>query len=104
MRPHRITRRGRILQRSYRSQLDFWPETVSHAERKQRLYTSVDADRPRKFASPITRGRKGLVEPPGIAPGSSPLIARAFISIVRTSPYAANIGASDCRLKNGRAL
>jgi hypothetical protein len=25
-----------------------------------------------------------LVEPPGIAPGSSPLIARAFISIVRT--------------------
>ena len=26
------------------------------------------------------------MEPPGIAPGSSPLIARAFISIVRTKP------------------
>jgi len=39
----------------------------------------------------ITRER--LVEPPGIAPGSSPLITRAFISIVRASPNPPNIGA-----------
>jgi len=39
------------------------------------------------------------VEPPGIAPGSSPLIARAFISIVRTSPDEADIGVSGRRLK-----
>ena len=30
--------------------------------------------------------REGLVEPPGIAPGSSPLITCAFISIVRANP------------------
>jgi hypothetical protein len=34
-----------------------------------------------------------LVEPPGIAPGSSPFIARAFISIVRPSPNRSYIGA-----------
>ena len=41
-----------------------------------------------------------MVEPPGIAPGSSPLIARAFISIVRTSPNPPNIGARACGMKN----
>ena len=39
----------------------------------------------------ITR-KKELVEPPGIAPGSSPLITCAFISIVRASPNPPNIG------------
>ena len=32
------------------------------------------------------------MEPPGIAPGSSPLITSAFISIDRASPDRANIG------------
>ena len=41
-----------------------------------------------------------MVEPPGIAPGSSPLIARAFISIVRTSPHLPNIGPKGRQLKN----
>jgi hypothetical protein len=36
---------------------------------------------------------KVMVEPPGIAPGSNPLIARAFISIVGASPDGGNIGA-----------
>jgi hypothetical protein len=36
---------------------------------------------------------KVMVEPPGIAPGSNPLIARAFISIVRPKPDLGNIGA-----------
>ena len=46
---------------------------------------------------------KGMVEPPGIAPGSSPLIARAFISIVRTDPDPPYIGEMGCRLKNNGA-
>jgi hypothetical protein len=33
------------------------------------------------------------VEPPGIAPGSSPLITCAFIPIVRANPNGLNIGA-----------
>ncbi len=43
-----------------------------------------------------------MVEPPGIAPGSGPLISRAFISIVRANPNRINIGASEGREK-GRA-
>ena len=39
-------------------------------------------------------GRGRLVEPPGIAPGSSPLISCAFISIVGANPDIANIGAA----------
>ena len=35
---------------------------------------------------------KDLVEPPGIAPGSSPLITCAFIPIVRPKPDKLNIG------------
>ena len=38
----------------------------------------------------ITRRR--LVEPPGIAPGSGPLITGAFIAIVRANPDRTNIG------------
>ena len=34
-----------------------------------------------------------LVEPPGIAPGSGPLIAGAFIAIVGANPDRTNIGA-----------
>jgi hypothetical protein len=33
-----------------------------------------------------------LVEPPGTAPGSSPLITQPFIVIVRANPNPANIG------------
>jgi hypothetical protein len=40
---------------------------------------------------------KVMVEPPGIAPGSSLLIARAFISIVRPRPDGMNIGAKGWR-------
>ena len=49
----------------------------------------------------ITRRR--LVEPPGIAPGSSPFITRSFMSIVRASPDRTNIGMIDGRGKD-RAL
>ena len=42
-----------------------------------------------------------LVEPPGIAPGSSPLITCAFISIVGASPDPANIGRRRWEKKNG---
>ena len=33
-----------------------------------------------------------MVEPPGIAPGSGPLITGAFIAIVRANPDRPNIG------------
>ena len=33
-----------------------------------------------------------MVEPPGIAPGSGPLITGAFIAIVRPKPDEGNIG------------
>jgi hypothetical protein len=49
---------------------------------------------------PMTSGdnpSKVLVEPPGIAPGSSPLIARAFMSIVGASPDRINIGSKGYR-------
>jgi hypothetical protein len=42
---------------------------------------------------------KVMVEPPGIAPGSNPLIARAFISIVRPKPDPGNIGAKGYRFQ-----
>ena len=35
-----------------------------------------------------------MVEPPGIAPGSGPLITGAFIAIVRANPNKFNIGVS----------
>src|SRR5512139_1737663 len=76
--PHYAARRTSSAKLSFAFSLR--PGTVGQAGRKQRLYTSVDADRPRTFPA-ITRG-KILVEPPGIAPGSSPLISRAFIPIV----------------------
>ncbi len=44
-------------------------------------------------ASADNAGRK-LVEPPGIAPGSGPLITGAFIAIVRPKPDEGNIGAA----------
>jgi len=34
-----------------------------------------------------------VVEPPGIAPGSGPLITSTFIAIVRANPDRGNIGA-----------
>ena len=43
-------------------------------------------------ASADNAGKK-LVEPPGIAPGSGPLITSAFIAIVRANPDTPNIGA-----------
>ena len=41
-----------------------------------------------------------LVEPPGIAPGSSPLMTCAFISIVGPKPDTPNIGPAHQELKN----
>ncbi len=89
---HRITRRDGLLERSYRSQLENEPIAEAHTERKQPLYTSVDADRPSGFL-PFSRGGKVMVEPPGIAPGSGPLITSAFISIVGPKPDTCHIGA-----------
>ena len=43
--------------------------------------------------------REEMVEPPGIAPGSGPLIMRAFISIVGPKPDTGNIGLVDVNLK-----
>jgi len=82
--PNRITRRGGLLQRSYRSQLDNGPIRWARTSESNPLYTSVDASRPHA-ASADNAGRK-LVEPPGIAPGSGPLITSAFIAIVRPKP------------------
>ena len=50
--------------------------------------------RPHARATP-----RGLVEPPGTAPGSEPLITGAFIAIVRVAPNRPNIGARPARLK-----
>ena len=40
-----------------------------------------------------------MVEPPGIAPGSGPLITSAFIAIVRANPDRTNIGVSRLSAK-----
>lgn len=88
--PNRITRRERLLQRSYRSQLENGPIRWARTSESNPLYTSVDASRPHA-ASADNAGRK-LVEPPGIAPGSGPLITSAFIAIVRPKPDKPNIG------------
>ena len=40
-----------------------------------------------------------MVEPPGIAPGSGPLITSAFIAIVRANPNKSNIGTISAREK-----
>lgn len=40
-----------------------------------------------------------MVEPPGTAPGSDPLITCAFMSIVRANPDAWNIGAARAACK-----
>ena len=86
-----------------RGQADFFSEVIIRSYNKGRsrsptpgeslhLYTSVDADRPR--ASTVDNPAEVLVEPPGIAPGSGPLITRAFIPIVRLAPSGQNIGLS----------
>ena len=65
------------------------PIMEAHTKRKPRLYTSVDADRP--HAPAAIPAVKVMVEPPGIAPGSSPFIARAFIPIVPPSRDSSNM-------------
>lgn len=40
-----------------------------------------------------------MVEPPGTAPGSDPLITCAFMSIVRANPDAWNIGVAQAACK-----
>ena len=45
-------------------------------------------------AAPADNAVRDLVEPPGIAPGSGPLITSAFIAIVRANPNKFNIGVS----------
>ena len=50
----------------------------------------------------ITRRR--LVEPPGIAPGSSPFITRSFMPIVRANPDTANIGMNDVGGKDAATI
>ena len=52
--------------------------------------------------TPADNAGEVLVEPPGIAPGSSPLIARAFIPIDRTNPNRPNIGPRGREGKDGR--
>ena len=47
----------------------------------------------------MTRNAGCLVESPGTAPGSDPLITCAFITIVRVAPDKTNIGADARRLK-----
>lgn len=88
--PNRITRRERLLQRSYRSQLENGPIRWARTSESNPLYTSVDASRPHD-ASADNAGKR-MVEPPGIAPGSGPLITSAFIAIVRPKPDDLNIG------------
>src|SRR5690606_11925479 len=61
------------------------------------LYTSVDASRPHA-ASADNAGKK-LVEPPGFAPGSGPLITGAFIAIARANPSRINIVCATPRSK-----
>ena len=57
------------------------PITVNHAGQKQRLYTSVEPISPPQLPS-YAKGFGGqVVEAPGTAPGSGPLITRAFIAI-----------------------
>ena len=43
--------------------------------------------------APPADTREEMVEPPGIAPGSGPLITSAFIAISGASPGKTNIGA-----------
>ena len=88
--PNRITRRGGLLQRSYRSQLENGPIRWAKTG-KSILFT-----RPSMLvgpAAPADNAVRDLVEPPGIAPGSGPLITGAFIAIVRANPDMTNIGA-----------
>ena len=54
------------------------------------LYTFVDP-----VSAPLVPQRGSLVEPPGTAPGSDPLITRAFITIVRSpGPLTYSAGAA----------
>ena len=68
-----------------------WPDNDGPVRAKAVFFT-----RPSMLVGPIpsadNAGRK-MVEPPGIAPGSGPLITSAFIAIVRASPDSPNIGA-----------
>ena len=45
-----------------------------------------------------------MVEPPGTAPGSDPVIPCAFMSIVRANPNRLNIGAGRGGCKGGAAV
>ena len=45
-----------------------------------------------------------MVESPGTAPGSEPLITGAFIAIVWVTPSTANIGVSGALRKRLRAM
>jgi hypothetical protein len=47
----------------------------------------------------MTPNTRVLVEPPGTAPGSEPLITSAFIAIVRVAPDVGNIGQLVARIK-----
>ena len=73
------------------------PGTVGQAERKQRLYTSVDADRPR-IRPAITRERFGG------AAGNRTRVQSAYFARVylhsRVAPTGWNIGAPGFQLKN----
>ena len=94
--PNRITRRGGLLQRSYRSQLENGPIRWAKTG-KSILFT-----RPSMLvgpAAPADNAVRDLVEPPGIAPGSGPLITGAFIAIVRANPDMTDIGSQPSRSK-----
>ena len=66
-----------------------WPETVVPCREKAIAFTRLSM-----LIGPSHPGdtREEMVEPPGIAPGSSPLISCAFISIVRSKPDRTYIG------------
>ena len=53
--------------------------------------------------APPADTREEMVEPPGIAPGSGPLITSAFIAIVRANPDSGNIGTIGRREKGFRS-
>ena len=53
------------------------------------------------FRPQIPPTKANLVESPGTAPGSDPLITSAFMPIVRANPNGVNIGPAPARCKFG---
>ena len=86
-----LMRRGGLLQRSYRSQLENGPIRWARTGESSLLYTSVDASRPHK-PPPITRGRNG-----GAAGNRTRVRSAYYKRVYRHSP--GKPGQSEYRLK-----